>query len=105
MIPFPHILTEPTRNDHKMRVVSDTKIKPGNVLYCVTSKTNYLIEFVTELRPARGDWSAYPNHPTYYECLASTFIQKEIDFPDQKPPESYAPKQSQVFPLRPFPAA
>jgi hypothetical protein len=98
MIPFPHFLEVPCwRNDHKMRVVSDVAIKPGNVLYCPIHKMNFQVEFITAARPARGDWSAYPKHPTYYECLASGFIQQQLF--DDKPPERYEPKQSQVFPV------
>src|SRR5690348_7010998 len=103
MIPFPHVLTEPTwRNDQRLRIVSDIHLTQGNVVYCPDRKKNYLIEFVTSFRPARGDWSAYPEHPTYYECIASTFIQLPTE---QKPPEKYEPKQAQVFPIRPVPAA
>ena len=99
MTPFPHFLEMPSwRNDHKMRVVSDTEIKSGNVLYCPVAKVNFLVEFVTVCRPAKGDWSAYPKHPTYYECLASGFIQQKLF--DEKTPESYEPKQAQVFPVR-----
>lgn len=97
MIPFPHILETPSwRNDGKMRVVSDIPIKPGNRLSCAVRKQSYEIQFVTDQRPARGDWSAYPVHPVYYECLGSVVVQQlQID----QTPESYEPKQKQVFPI------
>lgn len=82
LVPFPHILETPSwRNNGKMRVVSDIPVDPGNVLICADRKMAYLVEFVTGQRPARGDWSGYPAHPTYYECLASIFK-------DEQTPES-----------------
>lgn len=97
MIPFPQFLETPSwRNDGKLRVVSDIVIKPGNRLSCPIRQQSYEVQFVTSSRPAKGDWSAYPAHPVHYECLASVMFQQLLI--DQTP-ESYEPKQKQVFPV------
>lgn len=97
MIPFPQFLETPCwRNDGKLRVVSDLSVKPGTRLSCPVRKQSYEVQFVTSSRFARGDWSAYPTRPIYYECLASVVAEQlSID----QPPERYEPKQKQVFPV------
>lgn len=73
MTPFPHILTRPGSLIGLMRIVSDLPVEVGSVI------SGYLIREITGSRPARGDWSAYPVIPTYYECYAEPFSENTKD--------------------------
>jgi hypothetical protein len=90
-IPFPHILTYPSeRNENRFRVVSDQELVVGDRCFEAYQKmlnkktelmemtfTPYIIIEINEQRKARGDWSKWPAHPTYYDCKA---IQQNICF-------------------------
>lgn len=90
--PFPHILTEPKlSNDFTFRFVTTAKIIEGEIV-CEHSHVQenlkskefepvmncYVVKEIIEERPARGDWSAYDEHPFYYhtkgEYLHQAFI-------------------------------
>lgn len=81
-VPFPHILEQHGSGSEKtLRVVTDQDIDKGDYLVSKfrsehNPKTGDVkgiynvhdVLDVTEKRLAKGDWSAWPIHPYYYEC-------------------------------------
>lgn len=103
-IPFPHILVQRASGLNKtfLRVVIDQDVEPGEYIVfkkqTVYNKDHEPIDavyFVWELleidekRPAKGDWSAWPKHPTYYEGNFRNIGEK-----NEKEVQDYLPKRS-----------
>lgn len=83
-VPFPHILSSPLELlNNKLRVVTDKLHKDNNVYEPVTKIQNpetkkmelayyqYHFEKINTKRKAKGDWSKWQAHPTYFEGIGS----------------------------------
>jgi len=86
-VPLPHILEQKNCgiNRQHMRFVSDQDLDKGkylvanNGIFVRTAFDVYEVTEVEEKRPARGDWSAWPDHPTYYEAIVRPVGTKNED--------------------------
>jgi hypothetical protein len=67
--PFPHVLTFPEkRNKFLIRFVTDDK--PGEMIYepdRFGGFNAYVVDKISHERKAKGDWTNWKTHPTYYE--------------------------------------
>lgn len=79
-VPFPHVITMPKQAYGRLkidgpyaRIVSD-RLAVGDELefLCAIGKDlqqkKMKVSAIIKERPAKGDWSAWPVHPTYYKC-------------------------------------
>lgn len=69
--PFPHVLQRASKeNNWTLRFVTDEKVsdtikEPMTIGGFISHKVGR----ITLARPAKGDWSKWPKHPTYYEAI------------------------------------
>lgn len=84
-VPFPHILSSKTEVAHGvLRIVSDAEgVENDTIVQLDGLQQNpktfrlegvynvWKFTVVKERRPARGDWSGWPKHPTYYAGIGS----------------------------------
>ncbi len=89
-VPFPHILSSSIELSNKnLRVVTDQPVK--NIIIepdhrQMNQKTGniemvyniYQFDEIKEQRKARGDWTNWPKHPTYYAGRGG-LIQRDFE--------------------------
>lgn len=67
--PFPHILTRPDSNRGLLRFVTDQPV--GATIEELDNFGRHYnifqVDTLKEIREAKGDWTNWPKHPTYYE--------------------------------------
>lgn len=94
-IPFPHVLSSDLEiKKGIMRVVSDQEMKDGAAItekrpmqYCKKNDCMesvyacYEFNKVNERRPAKGTWTNYGCHPTYYEGVGQMVLKFQSDMP------------------------
>lgn len=92
-IPFPHVLSSDLEiKKGIMRVVSNQVINDGEAItesrpFQMNPKTKnmervlacYEFTQVKEQRPAKGTWTNYKCHPTYYSGVGSMVLRFESD--------------------------
>lgn len=91
-VPLPHFLTVPrVSNKYSLRIVTDQVLKPGEPITSDTAtKWNmeknrwehityeFVPEEIIEERSARGDWTNWKTHPTYYEIRCGKEQNKTV---------------------------
>lgn len=85
-IPFPHILTYPANNSFPprgkvVRIVHDEDVANLKIQTTVTfgkdiRYATFAVFDILNQRLARGDWSAWEKHPTYFECVVGEVVDE-----------------------------
>lgn len=73
--PFPHVLSY---SNGVIRVVTPIEISKGDTISELTltgvNGQPFKIDHILLKREAKGDWTNWPSHPTYYEATAHPIL-------------------------------
>ena len=103
-VPFPHVLTFPKNNSHPptgdiVRVVTDAPISDflleTTVLFGQDIRyATFVSDVVLLKRPAKGNWSNWKKHPTYYELTVKEVVDRRSE--TMSSDAKYAEKQKAI---------